>query len=64
MPKAVPDARPIRALRLIVEDSMERKLTATCATEISITPKTLMAMAAIAPRLARSPRKIRPKSAA
>ena len=64
MPKAVPEASPISALRLTVEASMERRLTATCATDISMTPTTLMAIAATAPRLARSPRKTSAKIAA
>jgi hypothetical protein len=64
MPKHVPEARPISALRLTVEASMDRKLTATWATEISMTPKTLMAIAATAPQLASSPRKSSPNRAA
>ena len=61
MPKPVPEASPISALRLTVETSIERRPTETCATDISITPTTLMAIAATAPQLARSPRKISAK---
>ena len=41
-----------------------RQLISMCATEISITPKTLMAMADKTPAVIVSPKKISPNSAA
>lgn len=64
MPKNVPEARPISALRLSTEVTSVRAVNAVWATEISITPKTLMAMAATAPAVARSPRNNSPNNAA
>ena len=52
------------ALRLTTDVSSVRAVKAMWATEISITPKTLMAIAAMAPAVARSPRKSSPNSAA
>ncbi len=64
MPNSVPEAMPISAWRENTDSSRLRQLMVTCATEISMTPTTLMAMAASAPCVTRSPRKISPKSAA
>ena len=51
-------------MRLFSDATMLRALTAVWATEISMTPKTLMAMAMIVPRLIVSDRKISANSAA
>ena len=64
MPNSVPDASPIAALRLAIDANRLRQLSFTRATEISMTPTTLMAIAASTPVVTLSPRNIRPKSAA
>ena len=64
MPKIVPDASPMAAVRVKTEATSARALTGPRATEISITPATDTQMATKAPGDTRSPRKIRPKMAA
>jgi len=64
MPNIAPDASPINALRAKTEATRLRHVTAVCATEISITPKTLIRMAKNVPGVILSPKKTRANSAA
>ncbi len=64
MPNNVPDASPIKAFRCTREAKTLRHDIGTRATDISITPRTLRAIATIAPAVMVSPRKISPNTAA
>ena len=60
----MPEASPISAVRLPTEVTRARQVKAVRATEISMTPQTLSAMAKTVPAVTVSPRKSRPNTAA